>query len=146
MEQVRLCVYCGHLNNVVGGSRCKNCWLSLSSARLLFRNEAEEMARQRRFRYLRIRIIRRSLLVIIILSLVSWLIIAQNDLSSVIWAPDAATTNLNANTEDDSWSQFRNGVNNTGYVSDNSPTPDKILWTFKSFKQFKHKLYKSGSF
>ena len=70
----------------------------------------------------------------VILSLVSWLIIAQNDLFSVIWSPNSATTDLNANTDDASWSQFRNSVSNTGYVSDNSPTPNKILWTFKSLR------------
>ena len=132
MEQVRLCVYCGHLNNVGGGSRCRNCWLSLSAARILPRNEAEDISRQRRFRHLRIRIIRRSSLVIVIVSLLSWLIVAQNNLASVIWPPNAATTDLNANTDVTSWSQFRNGVSNAGYVSDNSPIPDKILWTFKS--------------
>jgi len=132
VEEVRLCVYCGHLNDLSGGSRCANCWLSLGSARRLPKHDAEQIARRRRFRYLRIRIIRRSLLAIISVSLVSWLVIAQNNLSSVIWPPNPATTNLNAETKTSSWSQFRNGTRNTGYVSDDAPNPTRVLWTYES--------------
>ena len=132
MEEVRLCVYCGHLNDLSGGSRCANCWLSLGAARLLPRVEAEQIAREKRFRYLRIKIIRRSLLTITIVSLLLWLVIAQNNLSSVIWPPNPATTNLNASTSASSWSQFRNGTRNTGYVSDDAPNPTRVLWTYES--------------
>jgi len=134
VEQVRLCVYCGHLNNLSGGSRCRNCWLSLGAARLLPRVEAEQIAREKKFRYLRVKIIRRSLLTITIVSLLLWLVIAKNDLSSVIWPPNPATTNLNASTGASSWSQFRNGTRNAGYVNDHAPQPNEVLWTFESLR------------
>ena len=134
MEQVRLCHFCGHSNPLGGGSRCVNCWLSLGRAKTLPLDEAEKIARQRRFGYLRIRLLRRGLLLAIILPLTLWLVIAKNDLEPLIWPPPSATTDWNVTTDMDAWPQIRRTSQNTGYTANRVPAPQRILWTFETSK------------
>ena len=134
MVQVRLCNICGHHNPVEGGSRCANCWLSLSQAATLPLDEAERLTKQRRFGYLRIRLLRRGLTVAILLLLALWWVVAKNDLEPLIWPPPSATTDWNATTNMEAWPQIRRTSQNTGYTANAVPAPKKILWTFETSK------------
>ena len=134
MEQVRFCHICGHHNPVDGGSRCANCWLSLRRATTLPLDEAERLTRQRRFGYLRVRLLRRGLLMAVLLPLALWWVVAKNDLGPLIWSPPAATTDWNATTSMEAWPQFRRTSQNTGYTADAVPAPKTISWTFETSK------------
>ncbi len=134
MEQVRLCHFCGHHNPLTGGSRCSGCWLSLRRATTLPVDEAERLTRQRRFGYLKIRLLRRGLMVAILLPLALWWVVGKNDLGPLIWPPPEATTNWNATTNMEAWPQVRRTSQNTGYTSNSVPAPQKILWTFETSK------------
>jgi outer membrane protein assembly factor BamB len=95
------------------------------------RLEAEQIARQRRHRILRRRLMRFSAAFAIVGGATLWALGAYFDVGP---RPPSATTNVSASIEPHSWGQNRRTPDNNGFTPDPAPFPQHVAWTYHTSK------------
>ncbi|MCI0785035.1 MAG: PQQ-binding-like beta-propeller repeat protein [Chloroflexi bacterium] len=132
VDEVRVCRVCGHLNPSDGITRCNGCWGLLSGANLVPRADAE-----RRSRFPRIGVWRKRHIIlpaVLILAVIIWKAISLLELTPLVFAPDGATSQINAAAGSQDWAQPRNDARSSGFTSLQAPAPQKVKWTFSTAK------------
>lgn len=127
--QVQVCLTCGHINPVGGSGSCEACWISLARAPVVTEAQGEQMARLRRLRFRRTRLVRFAILLALASGFTVWGVLVFFELGS---DPPKATTDISASQAPGSWAQGRRTPQNTGFTPDQAPIPQRVEWTYSS--------------
>lgn len=95
------------------------------------RGEAEQIARQWRYRVLRRRLVRLTLVLAVVGGTTIWALGAFFDLGP---RPPSATSNMNASIGPHTWAQIGRTPDNSGFTPDAAPFPHHVAWTYRTFK------------
>lgn len=127
-EDVRVCRTCGHIDSAESRGRCPTCGAFLDLA-IVPRAEADEIARQRRRRVLRRRLVRYAVALAFVGGALAWALGAYLDIGV---DPPSATTSVSSSVAPDSWAQARRTPENTGFIPDPPPSPHRTRWTYQT--------------
>jgi outer membrane protein assembly factor BamB len=130
MEEVRVCRSCGHIDPADSRGRCPSCGVFFELA-IVPRMEAEQIARQRRRRVWRRRLVRFIVAVVVVGSTAIWALGAYFDLGP---SPPSATTSVSASIEPHSWAQIGRTPENSGFTPEPAPFPHRVAWTYRTSK------------
>jgi outer membrane protein assembly factor BamB len=128
MENLRVCRACGHIDAVDSRGACPACGGFFDLA-IVPRAEAEQIARERRRRLLRRRLVRYGVALAVIGGATGWALTAYFDVGI---DPPSATTRISAGVAFDTWPQVRRTPENTGFTSDQAPFPHRVRWTYRA--------------
>lgn len=127
-EDVRVCRTCGHIDSADSRGRCPTCGVFFDLA-LVPRAEAEQIARQRRRRVLRRRLVRYVVALAFVGGATTWALGAYFDIGV---DPPSATTSLSPSVAPNTWAQVRRTPENTGFTPDPAPFPHQVRWTYRT--------------
>jgi eukaryotic-like serine/threonine-protein kinase len=130
VEDVRVCRSCGHIDPADSRGRCPVCGVFFELA-IVPRAEAEQLARQRRRRALRRRLIRLTVALAVVGSATTWALGAYFDLGP---SPPSATTSVSASLAPHTWGQIGRTPQNSGFTPDPAPFPHHVTWTYRTSK------------
>ena len=125
-----MCRACGHIDPADSRGRCPVCGLFFDLA-VVPRQEAEQIARQCRRRVLRRRLLRLTLVLMVIGGSTIWALGAYFDLGP---KPPSATTNINASLGPHTWAQIGRTPDNSGFTPEAAPFPHRVAWTYRTAK------------
>ena len=128
VEDVRMCRSCGHIDAADSRGRCPNCGL-FSELAIVPRPEAEQLARQRRRRALRRRLVRLTVALALVGGATIWALGAFFDLGL---SPPRATTSVSASLGPHTWAQIRRTPESSGFTPDAAPFPHHVAWTYRT--------------
>jgi len=128
MENLRVCGDCGHIDPVDSRGACPACGGFFDLA-IVPRAEAEQIARERRRRLLRRRLVRYGVALGFVGGAAGWALAAFVDIGI---DPPSATTSISASVASDTWPQVRRTPENTGFTSDQAPFPHRVRWTYRT--------------
>jgi outer membrane protein assembly factor BamB len=126
LQEVRVCRACGHIDPVDSKGRCPDCGL-FSELACMPLSAAERLARRRRRRVWRRRLVRLFMVLALVGGVTAWASRAFFDLGLT---PPQATTSISAISAPHAWAQFRRTSYNSGFTPDAAPFPQRITWTF----------------
>jgi outer membrane protein assembly factor BamB len=130
VEEVRVCRACGHIDPVESRGRCPTCGLFFDLA-VVPRPEAEQIARRRRRKVLRRRLVRLSVACALVGGATVWALGAYWDLGP---SPPGATTSVSASIGPHTWGQIGRTPHNSGFTPDAPPYPFRVAWTYHTSK------------
>jgi outer membrane protein assembly factor BamB len=130
VEEVRVCRSCGHIDPADSRGRCPNCGVFLDLA-IVPRLDAERIARQRRRRVLRRRLVRLTVVLAVVGGTTIWALGAYLDLG---FDPPNATTSISASVGPDTWAQIGRTPDNRGFTPETAPFPQQVAWTYRTSK------------
>jgi eukaryotic-like serine/threonine-protein kinase len=128
MENLRVCRACGHTDSVDSRGGCPACGGFFDLA-IVSRAEAEQIARERRRRLLRRRLVRYGVALAFVAGATGWTLAVYFDVGI---DPPSATTSISASVAPDTWPQVRRTPENTGFISDLAPFPHRVRWTYRT--------------
>ena len=128
VQDVRMCRACGHIDAADSRGRCQNCGL-FSELAILPRAEAEQLARQRRRRALRRRLMRLTVALALVGGATAWALGVFFDLGP---SPPRATTGVSASLAPHTWAQSRRTPHSSGFTPDAAPFPHQVTWTYRT--------------
>jgi outer membrane protein assembly factor BamB len=131
VEEVRVCRFCGYIDAVDRTGTCTCCGLYHGLA-ILPRQAAEQLARRLRLRVWRRRLFRLLLAGVVIGAVAGWALRAYFDRGI---DPPRATTDISASIGPQTWAQVRRTPENTGFISDPAPHPQRIKWVYQTEKR-----------
>jgi outer membrane protein assembly factor BamB len=126
LQEVRVCRSCGHIDPADSRGRCPDCGL-FSELAVMLLPAAERLARRRRRRVWRRRLVRLFMVLALVGGVTAWAIGALFDLGPT---PPQATTSISATIAPHTWAQFRRTPDNSGFIPDAAPFPQRVIWTF----------------
>jgi outer membrane protein assembly factor BamB len=128
MKDVRLCRSCGHIDHADSRGGCPTCGGFFDLA-IVPRAEAEQVARTRRRRVLRRRLVRYVVALAIVGGATTWALGVYFDIGV---DPPRATTSVGASVAPSTWAQVRRTPENTGFIPDHAPFPHQVRWTYRT--------------
>jgi outer membrane protein assembly factor BamB len=126
MENLRVCRACGHIDLLDRRGGCPACGGFFDLA-IVPRAEAEQIARERRRRSWRRRLVRYGVALAFVGGATGWALAALFDIGI---DPPSATTGISPSVAPDTWSQVRRTPENTGFIADSAPFPQRVRWTY----------------
>jgi outer membrane protein assembly factor BamB len=130
VEKVRVCRSCGHIDPADSLGRCPACDVFLDLV-IVPRLEAEQIARQCRRRVFRRRMLRLTLVLVVLAASTIWALGAYLDLGP---KPPSATTNISASLGPHTWAQIGRTPDNSGFTPEAPPFPQSVAWTYQTAK------------
>jgi outer membrane protein assembly factor BamB len=130
VEDVRVCRSCGHIDPADSRGRCPICGVFLELA-IVPRPEAERLARRRRRRVLRRRLVRLTVALAVVGYATLWALGAYFDFGP---SPPSATTSVGASIGPDTWGQIGRTPDNSGFTPEAAPFPHHVTWTYRTSK------------
>ena len=130
MEQVRVCRFCGHIDSQDSRGRCPSCGVFFELA-IVPRMQAEQIARQRRRRVWRRRLVRLTVALAVVGGMTIWALGAYFDLGP---SPPSATTSVSASIGPHRWAQIGRTPENSGFTLEAAPFPHHVAWTYRTSK------------
>jgi outer membrane protein assembly factor BamB len=127
-EEVRVCRSCGHIDPPESHGRCPSCDVFFDLA-IVPRAEAEQIARKRRRRVLRRRLVRYGVALAVLGGVATWALQAYFDIGI---NPPRATTSVSASVAPSTWAQARRTPENTGFIPDPAPFPHQVRWMYRT--------------
>ena len=128
MEDVRVCRSCGHIDPADSRGRCPTCGVLFDLA-IVPRAEAEQLARERRRRVARRRLLRYAVALAFAGGVATWALGVYLDIGI---DPPRATTSVSAIVAPNTWAQVRRTPENTGFIPDSAPFPHRVSWTYRT--------------
>jgi outer membrane protein assembly factor BamB len=125
-----VCGSCGHIDPADSRGRCPTCGVFFELA-IVPRPEAEKIARQRRRRVLRRRLVRLAIALAVVGGATTWALGAYFDLGR---SPPSATTSVSASIGPHTWGQIGRTPENSGFTPDAAPFPHHVTWTYRTSK------------
>jgi outer membrane protein assembly factor BamB len=125
-----VCRSCGHIDPVDSRGRCPTCGLYLELA-IVPRPEAEQIARQRRRKVLRRRLVRLTVALAVVGGMTIWALGAYFDLGP---SPPSATTSVSASIGPHTWGQIGRTPENSGFTPEMAPFPHHVAWMYRTSK------------
>jgi outer membrane protein assembly factor BamB len=125
-----VCRSCGHIDPADSRGRCPACgvFFDLVIVPLL---EAEQIVQQRRRRVFRRRMLRLTLVLVVLAGSTIWALGAYFDLGP---KPPSATTNISASLGPHTWAQIGRTPDNSGFTPEAPPFPQSLAWTYQNAK------------
>ena len=123
-----MCRSCGHIAAADSRGRCANCGL-FSELAILPRPAAERLARQRRRRTWRRRLLYLTVALAVVGGVTVWASGVFFDLGPT---PPRATTGLSASLAPYTWAQIRRTPDSSGFTPDAAPFPHQVIWTYRT--------------
>jgi outer membrane protein assembly factor BamB len=130
VEEVRVCRSCGHIDAADSRGRCPSCGVFFELA-IVPRLEAEQVARQRRHRILRRRLVCISVALAVVGGATLWALGAYFDVGP---SPPSATTDVSASLEPQNWGQIGRTPENSGFTPEPAPFPQHVAWSYRTSK------------
>ena len=125
-----MCRSCGHIDPADSRGRCPACGMFFELA-IVPRLEAEQIARQWRRRVLRRRLVRLTVVLVVVGGATIWALGAYFDLGP---RPPSATTNISASIGPHTWGQIGRTPDNSGFTPEAAPFPQHVAWTYRTSK------------
>jgi len=125
---LRVCRACGHIDPADSRGGCPTCGGFFDLA-IVPRAEAEQIARERRRRLLRRRLVRYGIALAFAGGATGWALATYFDIGI---DPPSATTSISASVASDTWPQVRRTPENTGFIPDQAPFPHRVQWTYRT--------------
>jgi eukaryotic-like serine/threonine-protein kinase len=130
VEEVRVCRSCGHIDPADSRGRCPACG-TFFELTIVPRLEAEQIARRWRRRVLRRRLVRLTVVLVVVGGATIWALGAYFDLGP---SPPSATTNVSASIGPHTWGQIGRTPDNSGFTPEAAPFPQQVAWTYRTSK------------
>jgi len=125
-----VCRSCGHIDPADSRGRCPTCGVFFELA-IMPRPKAEQLARQRRRKVWRRRLVRLTVVLALVGGTTIWALGAYFDLGP---RPPRATTGVSASLGPHTWPQVGRTPENSGFTPDIAPFPQQIAWTYRTTK------------
>jgi outer membrane protein assembly factor BamB len=125
-----VCRSCGYIDPADSRGRCPSCGVFFELA-IVPRPQAEQIARQRRRGVWRRRLVRVTVVLVVVGGTTIWALGAYFDLGP---SPPAATTSVSVSIGPHTWAQIGRTPDNSGFTPEAAPFPHHVAWTYRTSK------------